>query len=371
MAKEILPKTYVTKNETIGAVVNFEKTSVGIQGKTVNGSFAVEVWDEKIIRTRVTKREQFETQPYAVHVKPDPSVKWNFFESNTSITITTKKITAVIHKHLFRVSFRDASGKIINEDDTSFGVSWIGDEMTVYKSLQEGERFIGLGEKTGPLNRRGQGYTNWNTDYCGYPEITDPIYATIPFYVGITKSSLYGLFLNNSYKSHFNFGAANTRFSSITVEHGDIDYFFIHDASIPGIIERYTYLTGRMPLPPMWSLGYHQSRYSYFPDNNAIIVATSFRARGIPCDAITLDIHYMDAYKVFTWHPTRYANPQEFTSLLRQLGFHTTVIIDPGIKIEDGYSVYEDGKKSNAFVTYPDGTNYVGELMPERGGNNN
>lgn len=146
--------------------------------------------------------------------------------------------------------------------------------MTTYKRLIPDEKFIGMGEKTGGLNRRGEGYTHWNTDYFGYPTNADPIYMSTPFYIGLHESEgakvMYGIFMDNSYKSHFNFGASNDRFASFTAEDGDMTYYFIHHTTVSGIIESYTSITGRITLPPLWSLGFQQCRYSYYPDKEVL-----------------------------------------------------------------------------------------------------
>src|SRR5439155_9439678 len=121
--------------------------------------------------------------------------------------------------------------------------------------------------------RRGNAYVNWNTDAFGYSDRNDPLYCTIPFYIGIHDSLVYGIFFDNSCRTHFNFGASQNRFSSFAVEDVDMNYFLIYYSSVSKIIESYTWLTGRMPMPPLWSLGFHQCRYSYYPDSKVMTIA--------------------------------------------------------------------------------------------------
>jgi alpha-glucosidase len=123
----------------------------------------------------------------------------------------------------------------INEDDSAFGTSWNGEQVTTYKKLQEGERFIGLGEKTGPLNRRGNGYMNWNTDNFGYSTSADPLYCTTPFYIGVHHNVAYGIFFDNSFKSFFNFGASNNRFATFYADGGEMNYYFFHSPTVKDI----------------------------------------------------------------------------------------------------------------------------------------
>jgi alpha-glucosidase len=119
-----------------------------------------------------------------------------------------------------------------------------------------------------------------------------------------------------------------------------------------------------MKLPPLWSLGYQQNRYSYYPETEVMRIAQTLREKKIPADGITLDIHYMDHYKVFTWDKTRFPDPKAMNNRLKDMGFKLTVIVDPGVKAEPGYGVYDRGIKADIFAKYPDGTNYSGEVWP-------
>ncbi|HEV3327724.1 MAG TPA: TIM-barrel domain-containing protein, partial [Puia sp.] len=167
-----------------------------------------------------------------------------------------------------------------------------------------------------------------------------------------------------SYRTDFNFGASNNRFSSFGAEGGEMNYYFIYDPAVAGIIRCYTALTGRMSMPPLWSLGYQQNRYSYYPDAEVLRIARTLREKQIPADGITLDIHYMDHYKLFTWDPQRFPHPKSMMDQLTGMGFKTTVIVDPGIKVEKGYEAYESGLAGNVFLKYPDGENYTGQVWP-------
>ena len=182
--------------------------------------------------------------------------------------------------------------------------------------------------------------------------------------MGIHHQLSYGIYLNNSYKTHFNFGASTNRFSSFSADAGDMDYFFIHYQSIQEIIAAYSRLTGRMNLPPKWSLGYQQCRYSYYPEAEVLNTAQTFRDKEIPADVIVLDIHYMEQYKIFTWDKERFPCPETMINKLKELGFKVVVMCDPGIKVEQGYAAYEDGLENDVFIKYPDGTNYEGEVWP-------
>ena len=356
------PMTQNRLNKSLDNLIRFETNQHGIEGFTAAYKFKILFYSDHIIRIHITQSEIYDDHSYAVIAEPT-SVDFEIHESSDDIVLTTAAIRLRITHNPVRFSFHNLDGQIICEDDT-FGTSWIGEQVTTYKKLQPGERFIGLGEKTGPLDRRGHGYQHWNTDSFAYNEESDPLYCTTPFYIGLHNQRAYGIFLDNSHKSHFNFGASNDRFSSFSADSGDMNYYFIHHKQVDDIIQSYTHLTGRMKMPPLWSIGYQQCRYSYYPDKEVMSVAQNFRDKDIPADTIVFDIHYMDQYKIFTWDKKNFSNPQQMISQLKDMGFNVVVMCDPGIKIDEDYHAYREGIEDDVFLKYPDGSNYSGQVWP-------
>jgi len=349
-------------NESLGSLKEFKKTDSGVRIEASNAVLEATVYSSSIIRIRISKEESKDFS-YAMIASPS-TTKFDLKEVQDRIELITDSVRLSIQKTPLRIRFFNKQGQILNEDDPAFGTSWIGNEVTTYKRLQKGERFIGLGEKTGNLDRRGRAYVNWNNDYYGYPLNGDPLYQSTPFYIGIHNQRTYGLFLDNTYRTTFNFGASNDRFSSFAAEDGEMNYYLIGNSNIPEIIKSYTQLTGRTEMPPLWSLGFQQCRYSYYPYYKVMAMARNFRERKIPADVIYFDIHYMDAYKVFSWDTTRFPDPLKMLKELKDLGFHVVVIIDPGIKVEEKYAAYMSGLKDKYFVRYPDDSVYTAEVWP-------
>ncbi len=329
---------------------------------TTYGTAEVSVYTPNIFRILVYETGKEPANPYSV-VLQQQKVKTDFENVESEFVIKTDSLTLRINKFPLRFSFYTPDGREINSDD-QMGTYWNNDEAYVIKKLHDDEKFLGLGEKTGHMNRRGHAYTHWNTDNIHYMDWDDPIYSSIPFYLGFHNGLNYGIYLDNTCKSRFNFGAGNNRFAYFSAESRQMDYYFIYNKTVAGILRSYTQLTGTMNLPPLWGLGFQQCRWSYTPDTEVLDVATKFRHRNIPLDVIYLDIDYMDGYKVFTWHPENFSNPKKLTSDLKKMGIHTMVIIDPGIKTEKGYTVYDEGVKNNYFLKYPDGKLYEGEVWP-------
>ena len=347
----------------IGDVKNIRISSGQVKIATTTAFADITVYSAGVIRVRIDRQKFADDFSYAVIKKPG-TTKSTIKEDAGSIIITTDSLQARISKRPFSIAFYTPEGSLINEDEKGLTTSWAGTEVTSYKKLQEGERFIGLGEKNGNLDRYGSAYTNWNSDVFGYRADQDPLYSTIPFYIGIHHGLNYGIFFDNTYQSDFNFGASNNRFSSFGARDGEMNYYFIYAPAVEGIINAYTNLTGHMHMPPLWSLGYQQNRYSYYPDKEVLRIAQTLREKKIPADGITLDIHYMDSYKLFTWNKERFPDPAGMNAELAKMGFKITVINDPGIKVEKGYAAYENGIKENVFIKYPDGGLYTGQVWP-------
>ena len=351
-------------SQHIGKMLNYKKVNETILIDASNAKLAITAFSPEIIRVRMTKDEFLDDFSYAVIMQAKG--KFEITDTGSELWLKTAQIKVKVSKNPVRVSFYNLNNEIINQDYSELGYTWIGDEITLTKQLFSDERFIGLGEKTGSLDRRGNSYSHWNSDVPAYSLKQDPLYATIPFYIGLhNKKQAYGIFLDNSYKSTINFGAStNEEFSSLSVPQGELNYYFISAVNVAGIVENYTKLTGRAKLPPYWSLGYQQSRWSYYPEKEVYNIANSFREKSIPCDVIYLDIDYMDSYKIFTFSPKNFPNPAKMVRNLRDSGFHVVCIIDPGLKVEKGYREYDEGKEKGLFVKYPNGKDYTGVVWP-------
>ena len=236
----------------------------------------------------------------------------------------------------------------------------------VLKKLGEGEHFYGLGDKTGFLDKRGYEYEMWNTDNPA-PQVDcfKALYKTIPFFMALNGSHAYGIFLDNTFRSWFNMGQESEDYYWFAAAGGNLDYYYIAGDGLPQVLGRYMRLTGTCPLPQLWTLGYHQSRWGYLKQEDVQAVADGMRNNDIPCDSIHFDIDYMQDYKVFTWNMDRYhGDPKGFLGSLAAQGFKPVVINDPGVKQEAGYAVYEEGVEKGYFARTPEGEVYINAVWP-------
>jgi alpha-glucosidase len=288
----------------------------------------------------------------------------DFVESEQAIKLESMSIHIVVDKDSLHLRFTDRMNVEFLADDPVMAYGWDGNEVRTWKTLAPGEKFFGLGEKGGGLDKRGRELTLWNSDTPGYTDNSDPLYQSVPFYIGLRDSVAYGIFFNNSYKTTFNFGAGQQRYSSFSAAGGPLDYFVIYGPTIREVVQRFSELTGRMPMPPLWALGYQQSRWSYFPETEVRRLAETFREKDIPADVIYLDIHYMDGYRVFTWDSTRFPAPKQMLDDLARDGFKVIPIIDPGVKADSNYEMARAGLAGDHFVKYPDQSIHSGEVWP-------
>ena len=301
---------------------------------------------------------------YAV-IKTDwPELRVEFSGSGNARVVRTPELEVRLQLAPFRISFYDRSGHLIAKDADRLGMAWDGARVHCWKWMPSDEQYFGLGEKSGQLEKRGHAYVMWNTDAYGWGNSTDPLYESVPFFIGLRGGRAYGLFFDNTWRSSFDMGVEAPDQYSFGAEGGELNYYFFYGPDPKKVIQRYTELVGRMPLPARWAIGYHQSRYSYYPESCVRFIADNFRQRQIPCDALFLDIDYMDGYRVFTWDKSRFPDPPRLLADLRKQGFKVVTIIDPGIKVDPNYRAYAQGVAEGNFVKKPDGQLYIGKVWP-------
>src|SRR4030095_6621807 len=319
----------ITRLEKIGSVVSHMQTDRGLfLSCSDNSQVLIAVLAPDLVRVRASFTKSFPTRDHswAIAKANGSGVPFTVNETPTDITVATTELEVVIHRSPLLIDFRDArTHDLLNADEQPMAYDAKGtlNEMmfdpkagmfvAASKKLGFDEHFYGLGEKAARLDKRRLSFINWNSDTPGYTEGKDPIYQTIPFYIGLQRGVAYGIFFDNSYRSYFNFGRSSQQRAWFGAEGGEINYYFFFGPSIKKILGRYTELTGHMPLPPLWALGNQQSRWSYYPDTMVEEVVKQYRERDLPLDVVHLDIDYMQSYRVFTWDPKRFPNPKEMS----------------------------------------------------------
>jgi alpha-glucosidase len=275
----------------------------------------------------------------------------------------TKALRVGVDDHLL-LTVSDLQGNILQRDAAP--VLWDGTRFDVRKQRSFNDHFFGLGDKPGPLDRGGQAFTMWNTDAFGWQESTDPIYKTVPFFLDINQGRTLGVFLDNTWRTNFDFGRADETRYTFGSLNGPIDYYLLYGPQPKQVVTSWAWLTGPTPLPPLWALGFQQSRYTYFPEAQLREIATRLRKDRIPSDVLWLDIDFQHENWPFTVNEKAFPNFKGMVKDLADEHFKLVVITDLHVAKQPnvGYAPYDSGIAADHFVKNPDGSIYVGKVWP-------
>src|ERR1700733_2472229 len=325
----------------------------------------------EIIRVRLAPHSVFlEDFSYAVPKLENKPVDFNLIEDDNEFRVSTATVNCHIRKDNFFISFSDKDGHVTSADAVPMhweeNVKFGGYYVFSTKVCHDEESFFGLGDKATEFNLKGKRLKNWNTDAYSFAWNQDPLYRSIPFYISLNENIAHGIFFDNTFKAHFDFAAEDPTKTSFWADGGELQYYYIHGPHMMDVVKRYHIITGTHPMPPLWAFGYHQCRWSYYPEAKIRKIANGFRENTIPCDGLYLDIDYMDGYRCFTWNRKYFPDPKRMIAELAAEGFKTVVIIEPGIRVDDNYSVFKEGKEKKYFCRRSDDYFMEGHVWPGR-----
>ena len=236
-----------------------------------------------------------------------------------------------------------------------------GGGRIVRLDVPRGTTLHGTGEAGGPLVRNGRQVTCWNTDAYAYSSTSPSLYQSHPWVLGVRPDgTAFGVLADTPERLTIDL----TRGIEFRAQGAPFPVIVIDKTSPLEVLATLADLTGHMPLPPRWALGFQQCRYSYAPAAEVERIAREFRARALPCDVLWMDIDYMDRRKPFTFDPRGFANPRALADTLHSRGFRSVWILDPGIKQEPGDMVYEQGTSGDHWVKMADGSPFTGRVWP-------
>ena len=333
-------------------------------------TLTITILRDSVLRFRYATEEGFEPD-FSYAIDENATYGFNHLEvkeEESTYILKTAKLVVTINKKDLRVSIADTKGRVINEDELGFhweeSYLYGGNIVKMSKDAQESESYYAMGDKPSQLNLRGKRIENWNTDQYAFGKDHNPLYKTVPFYVGLHHKTAYGIFFDNTFKTHFDFCHERRNVTSFWADGGEMNYYFIYGPKVSEVVQGYTDLTGKPELPPLWTLGFHQCKWSYYPESRVKEVTKKFRDLKIPCDGIYLDIDYMDQFRCFTWNKEYFPDPKRMVDELLEDGFKTIAIIDPGIKIDKDYWVYEQAVENDYFCKRADGPYMKGKVWP-------
>jgi alpha-glucosidase len=228
--------------------------------------------------------------------------------------------------------------------------------------------WYGLGEKGGPLDRSGHRFENWNTDAFRYTPATDPLYKSIPFLLASAPTAAgrtwFGLLLDNPGRCVFDLGRDQPDHFAWASAHGTLDAWLLAGPGPAAVLERLAQLTGRPHLPPLWALGYHQSRWGYASAKEIEALAARFAAESLPLDCLHFDIEHMRGHRSFTWDAKTFPNPKQLLQRLAKRGVHATLIANPGLKVDPQYAPYRQALAQGLLVRNRQGKPVRGRVWP-------
>jgi alpha-glucosidase len=350
----------------IGRVQSVKRLPNGMELTAGRARVRITAFRDGVIRVRLAPTGTFPKDSSWAVVETGEPPHVDFRDGKAEARMTIGGVVVSVKKAPLLITFLDAGGSILLADEDALPMAWTGTNVHVWKRMPPDEMYLGLGDKAGPMNRRNRAFTMWNTDAYKWQESTDPLYKSIPFFMGLLKGTAYGVFFDNTYRSSFDFGMESADYYSFGAEGGELNYYFFAGPEPKKVIEEYTALVGRTPLPPLWALGYQQSRWSYYPEARVREIARLLREEKIPADVIYLDIDYQDGNRPFTVNRQTFPAFSQMVSDLRAQGFHLIAITDPHIKKDPdhGYGPYDSGVKADVFVKNPDGSVYVAPVWP-------
>ncbi|WP_411031781.1 glycoside hydrolase family 31 protein [Spongiimicrobium sp. 3-5] len=352
-------------------IIDFQKDTDKLYFTTSNGVILqITVIRDSAIRFRYATEHVFEPD-FSYAISEGASVGYNHLEvaeTKSEYLIETSKLKVLVDKKTLRTQISDLEGNIINEDELGFhweeNYEYGGNTVKMSKITQSAESFYGMGDKATHSNLKGKRVDNWATDQYAFGKDQEPLYKAIPFYVGLHGGNAYGIFFDNTFRSYFDFSHERRNTTSFWADGGEMNYYFFYGPKMSGVVKAYTDLTGTPELPPLWTLGFHQSKWSYYPESRVKEVASTFRKLKIPCDGIYLDIDYMEGFRCFTWNKNYFPDPKRMVKELHDDGFKTVAIIDPGIKVDKDYWVYQEAKDNDYFCKRGDGPYMRGKVWP-------
>ncbi len=293
------------------------------------GSVLLEVCGHNVVKVWFDPSGEFErTNPSfaVVNENLDNLDDLHVENNDRTLEIFTNALRVRVDKSPFRLQVFDKYQKLIVSDYANHGHVADSGFVAAAKTIRRDEKFFGLGEKAGAINRRGNTYKMWNSDKPCYSMNEDPLYKSIPFFM---SSYNYGIFFDNTFKSEFDFGSTSNDQLTFSAPGGELIYYVITGNSYKEIIYNYTRLTGQPIMPPKWALGFSQSRGLLTREDLSREIAQGYRDREIPCDIIYQDIGWTQFLQDFEWRRENYVDPKKMLHDLSSMGFKVIVSQDP------------------------------------------
>lgn len=254
--------------------------------------------------------------------------------------------------------------EVQNGDVPYFTVVKTEEQLQFEYTLENEEKVYGLGENVRGINKRGWIYKSCCADEPNHVEDRTSLYASHNFLVLDGGKEQFGVFFDYPGIITFDVGYTHLNELKITLSEPDADVYVMTGESILDIVKQFRQLIGRSYIPPKWAFGYQQSRWGYMNEADIREVVKGHREKKIPLESIYMDIDYMERFKDFTVNQERFPDFPEFVKEMKAQHIHLVPIIDVGVKVEEGYDVYEEGIEKGYFCKKENGEYFVAGVWP-------
>ena len=313
-----------------------------------------------------------------------PGWEENLSQSELAIKPAQKGVASLDVAADLSLTLTDADGQVLLRSPAGQAFGKCGTASMFTFCYENSFQFYGMGEKMFPMERSGRRTNFWNTDVMadfdwrvyetGSP---DPMYVSIPYLIVKNGNAYVGLLYNNPFASFISTQPVNSLFGKPIVENdpsasvfwigstdGQPDLFIIPGPSLADVTRKLQDLVGKVPCPPAWALGYHQSRWGYESQQDVDAINYNLDRYRFPCDAIWLDVDYMEDYRVFGFDPKKFPNVKKTTAALAKKNRHLVPLLDPGVKLDPDFPVFQSGEKADIWCKTPHGRPFVGLVWP-------
>jgi alpha-glucosidase len=372
-------------------VESVEQTERGLLATLHGEKLRLDLVRDDVVRVKISRGGVFDESPtFAVCVDPlSDAVAFEVESGDGVVRLRSSALVVSLWLEPFRLDAHRPDGSAVVEtaqdaEGNYWGYATLNDAFTVRRRCRPEDAIYGLGEKTGSHNRKGRDFTLWNTDVLD-PHTTaeftagrqpddpradrtstefDPYYVSIPFFYhhAHPAGTMAGSFVDNGYRGTYDFSLPDEY--AIHFAGGQYTEYIFAGPAMADVLFAYTWLTGRTAPPPLWSLAYHQCRWFHYTQDAVEALARRHRENDIPCDALWLDIEYMDGYRVFTWDTDAFPDVAGMLARLADVGFRVITIVDPGVKHEPGYWVFDQALERDVLCRTEGGDVYIGQVWP-------
>ncbi len=375
---------YALKLENVS---DWRQTRRGVELTVDQEHVRFDLIKDDILRVKISQGGVFDATPTFAIIRDEfGTPEFTLCKTRRGLVLKSKLLDVRIGFAPFHFDIYRTDGSVVLKSVPGEAYRFLNNQWWVRRRKHVRDTILGLGEKTCPFNHNGKRLSMWNTDVLGpdsdgsvrikddlnspfnpISERFDPYYMSINLHYhlpymepGLAAAS----FVDCGYKLDYDF--SNPSYYEVSGHGGQLTEYVFGGPGLRTIVRQYTELTGRMEPPPMWALGHHQCRWHDYCEGDVRELAGTYRQKKLPCDTLWLDIDYMDEYRVFTWNHARFPNPVALVEDLRKQGFRVITIIDPGVKFDPGYPVFDEGFERDLFCRTESGQLYIGQVWPGR-----